>query len=217
VGYTETPPLRIFIDLDEVLAYSSRTKAREALRTLPRVKMFEYRRPVPAFRTAQPSQEWAAFKRPFADELIHACQALAPTAILTFGERDFQRRILSELQFPSVQLFGAEDYKSLPQAKTAILIDDNEQQSGGVQSKIQGICPSLFWERPDRNLCKDDTSRFCLLRVKPWGPLGWTNPTLNTGDNILIEVIATLQDLVARTRAGQSIAHQNVGFARPTR
>ena len=148
----------IFIDLDETLVYSARvgseySTARKLI-ALPGAKQFIY----------DNREKWVTFKRNGVDEFLTGCKTLAPTYILTSGNKLFQDIILQQHGIHGVQLFGRQEYDKLPKHELNILVDDLDIRTMGVQLKMACLCPELMTDQ----INKENPKRFQLVQVKPW-------------------------------------------------
>lgn len=168
----------IFIDLDETLVYSARVcseySSSRKLITLPGAIQFTY----------DNKDKWVTFKRPGVDEFLAGCKALAPTYILTSGNKLFQELVLKEHGIHGVELFGRQEYGNLPKHALNVLVDDLDIRTMGVQLKMVCLCPELM----SNGLNTEDPKRFQLVQVKPW-----YNPV---PDNSLVAALSQVRSIV---------------------
>jgi hypothetical protein len=177
-------PVRIFLDVDESLLASHRVYDWEqSLLKAPNAKPFTNR-----------NDQWVTFLRPGAHELIAGCQEIAPTAVLTSGDKIFQEGVLRLHGITSLPVFGRDEMRELPKSQLSILVDDLEIPMSGMQSKMEALCPDM--PRGEFNRIEPDPKRFVLVRVTPWiGPNRHSSkdPWQDTG---LSKALATVRELV---------------------
>lgn len=124
VLHNDIEPFLIYVDLDDTLACVKNYKNVD-----DRNKEGEFIYKGRKVKTAL---------RPYAEQFLIALSEFAPTFIMTLGFTDFQKRVVQSLGIDVLveDIFGPDRYQEVRKSKNAVLFDDLESLSGGIELKL---------------------------------------------------------------------------------